>query len=67
MTGTGEFDHVVSSIQLSRAYELMLLAASCAIGSCVTGDLVDYWLRRAWRSRLVARFWSQVHAWLWPF
>ena len=67
MTGQDNILHVLTTIHPGRAYDSMLIAASWTIGCCITGDNIDYWLRRFWRSRIVARFWSQVHAWFWPF
>jgi len=66
MTVAAGLHQALKSIQPGRAYDSLLLAASWAIGCCVTGDYIDYWLGRFWGSRLMARFWSQVHARLWP-
>lgn len=67
MAVTEGLDHVVKTIQPSHAYDAALIAASWVIGSCITSDFLDYWLRRFWRSRVVARFWSRLHARIWPF
>jgi len=67
MTVTTGLHHALRFIQPSRAYASVLLGASWMIGSCVTSDFLDHWLRQIWRNRLVAWFWSQVHGRLWPF
>ena len=67
MTVSAAFHQIVRVVQPSRAYYSVLVMAAWTIGSCVTTDFLDYWLRRLWRSSFVARLWSRVHAWLWPF
>jgi hypothetical protein len=67
MTVTAGLHHLMRTIQPSRAYDATLIAASWVMGSCITSDFLDYWLRRFWRSRGVAQFWSQLHARIWPF
>jgi len=67
MTVATGLHHVLRPIQPGRVYDSILMAASWTIGCCMTGDYLDYWLRRFWRSSFVTMTWSHVHSWLWPF
>jgi hypothetical protein len=52
---SGALQHALSSPQASRVYQIALGIAAWMIGSSVTAEFLDYWLRQLLASSLVYR------------